>query len=163
MLIPIVGPSKAGKTETTRHLLANNILTCVDRIDLDEDLGPCSRGDGDAAIRIIEAHHVECSPRHRLVDVGAGQLISGGFQSYLRSCSGYPRSVVVIWCDEATFRQRHGSNADNEVGRYYGVSSLNSFWDAARACGHLVDTSGGYAPATWAGQLAGILRQILQD
>jgi hypothetical protein len=163
MVIPIVGPSKAGKTETTRRLIADGILTPIERIDLDEALGSSHRGDGDEAVRILHAYSVEGSLRHVLVDVGAGQLVSPIFESYLRNFSGYPRSVVVIWCDEATFRQRHASNAHNEVGRYYGASLLQDFWNAARASGRLVDTSGPYAPTIWARELGSVVGQMLKE
>ena len=164
MLIPIVGPSKAGKTETTRRLMADRFLTPIELIDLDEALGPSNRGDGDEAVRIVQCHSAERTRRHVLVDVGAGQLVSPVFESYLRSFVGYPRSVVAIWCDEDTFRQRHGSNADNEVGRYYGAtSSLPDLWNSARAAGRLVDSSGPYAPAIWARELGTIVAQMIQN
>ncbi len=162
MLIPVVGPSKAGKTQTTLRLATDGILTGVELIDLDERLGSSHRGDGDEAARILQAHSAEGPLRHVLVDVGAGQLVSPVFGSYLRSLFGYPRSVVVIWCDEFTFRQRHGDNAHNEVRRYYGAGSLQDFWDAARASGRLIDTSGPYAPATWARDLGIVVKEMLQ-
>jgi hypothetical protein len=163
MVIPIVGPSKAGKTETTRRLIADGILTTIERLDLDEVLGSSHRGDGDEAVRIVDAYSVEGSLRHVIVDVGAGQLVSPIFKSYLRSFPGYPRSVVVLWCDEATFRRRHGNNAHNEVGRYYGASSLQEFWKAARASGRLVDTSGPYEPAIWARELGSVVEHMLYN
>src|SRR2546425_288587 len=109
MVIPVVGPSKAGKTQTTAGLvtapLSFGLPLTVRRVDLDEELGSANRSNGELAKNCID-HLVADSRRDLLVlvDVGAGQLVSSGFAAYLSNFVGYPESVVVIWCDEETFR-----------------------------------------------------------
>ena len=56
MIIPVIGPSKAGKTETTKELVRSGILSLsgpVERVDLDEELGSSHRADGEAAVRLV--------------------------------------------------------------------------------------------------------------
>ncbi len=162
MLIPVIGPSKAGKTETTRALVGSCSFQ-LERVDLDEELGSSHRGDGVKAVERMQ-HLATSIPadRHVLVDVGAGQLVCSSFASYLITYKDYPRSVVVIWCDEPTFRNRHGTNAPNEVSRYYGPkNSLTPLWENAASAGRLVDTSGAYAPKEWAQKLKLIVQQMI--
>ena len=76
-----------------------------------------------------------------IVDVGAGQLVEREFREFLKSSGAYPGRVIVVDCGEQAFRERHGANAVNEVGRYYGPGSLSGIWEEARCCGLCVDTS----------------------
>jgi hypothetical protein len=168
MVIPVIGPSHAGKSKTIKRLVVLGLLDSAVHLELDLVLGEPSRSDGHKAVRvvtdlIIEEEKLRAAgvKRHVLVDVGAGQLVSPPFACYLSSFSAYPSSVIVIWCDEETFKIRHGDNAPNEVDRYYGpTSSLNSFWENARLAGRLVDTSV-VSVDTAAGHLAEIVREMI--
>jgi hypothetical protein len=158
MIIPVIGPSKAGKSASTR-LAASSVLG---RVDLDELLGSSCRGDGQKAVRAMRALNAITEP-DILVDVGAGQLVQNCFSSYLSGIEGYPLNVVVVWCDEFTFRKRHGGNAPNEVGRYYGEGCpLLPFWENAKHEGRLVDTSEPSTPAESAVRLAEVVGEILK-
>jgi|HubBroStandDraft_2_1064218.scaffolds.fasta_scaffold101826_2 hypothetical protein len=158
MIIPVIGPSKAGKSTSTRRA-ASSVLG---RVDLDELLGSSCRGDGQKAVTALRALSAIIEP-DILVDVGAGQLVSDCFSSYLSSLEGYPLNVVVVWCDEFTFCKRHGDNAPNEVGRYYGERCpLLSFWESAKREGRFVDTSEPSTPAESAARLAEVVEEILR-
>ncbi len=168
MIIPVIGPSKAGKTETTKELVRAISLRGplrLERIDLDDLLGPSARSDGERAVSLVTSFLTTgCIDRCLLVDVGAGQLASPVFADYLGKFPDYPSSVVAIWCDEQTFRNRHGKNASNEVGRYYGpTSKLAVFWNDARSAGRLVNTSGAYDPALWAERLCKKIDAIIES
>jgi hypothetical protein len=98
-----------------------------------------------------------------LVDVGAGQLVSECFSSYLFGPDGYPLSFVVVWCDEPTFCKRHEVNAPNEVWRYYGESCpLLPIWKRAEQEGRFVDTSEPIPPTESAARLTKVVEEILK-
>lgn len=145
MVVYIIGPSKSGKTTVTQQVVNQSSEICgrsLDRIDLDEKLGPSDRGCAQKAIQVCE----QMPARHRgasllIVDVGAGQLVEREFREFLKSSGAYPDRVIVVDCGEQAFRERHGANAVNEVGRYYGPGSLSCIWDEARRRGLCVDTS----------------------
>src|SRR5260370_32845405 len=157
MVILVVGLSKAGKTTTTKALVSAqmslSLPLTVRRVDLDEELGSANRSNYDMAKSCID-QLVADSPIDLvdLVDVGAGQLVSAGFASYVSRFVGYPESVVVIWCDVETFRCRHGDNAPNEERHYYGSSPLMKLWHEADAADRLVNTNGIQTPDSWARQ-----------
>ena len=158
MIIPVIGPSKAGKSANTK-LAASSVFG---RLDLDELLGSHCRGDGQKAVRAMRALSAITEP-DILVDVGAGQLVSECFSSYLFGPDGYPLSFVVVWCDESTFRERHGVNSPNEVWRYYGEHCpLLPFWKRAEQAGRLVDTSTPIAPTESAARLSKVVEEILK-
>ena len=124
MVVYIVGASRSGKTTVTEHVVNQSSEICgrsLDRIDLDEKLGPSDRGRAQKAIEVCE----QITTRHRsasllIVDVGAGQLVEREFREFLKSSGAYPDRVIVVDCGEQAFRERHGANAVNEVERYYG-------------------------------------------
>jgi len=162
MLIYVVGPSKAGKTEATKALIADpkafGICQPTVRIDLDEVLGPGNRGMGQKAVDYCRSISLN-ENTVVLVDVGAGQLVSTEFRAYLRRLPAYPDAVVVVNCGEEAFRRRHGANAVNEVGRYYGKGSLEPLWIEAAESARIVDSSGQYAPTEWARTLGMAVRR----
>lgn len=162
MLIYVVGPSRAGKTAATKALTAEpkafGMSQPMIRIDLDEVLGSERRGIGRKAIEYCQS----IDPNENtivLVDVGAGQLVSSEFRAYLRQLPSYPDAVVVVDCGEETFRRRHGTNAVNEVGRYYGEGSLEPLWIEAAESARIVDSSGQDAPEEWARTLGVVIRR----
>lgn len=165
MVIPVVGPSKAGKSQATGRLLALALVHGLERYDLDGALGQDHRSDSERAITLVEALVARRAPQvHVLVDVGAGQFFADGFRAYLAAFPRYPGSVIVVWCDEQSFRFRHGANAPNEVDKYYGASSpLRAFHEAAVAASRAVDTSGPYAPLEWANKLAGVVGAVITE
>jgi hypothetical protein len=164
MVVFIVGPSKAGKTQATKTLAADASQMCpfeVVRFDLDEELGPANRGFADRAIECCATASGLSGPnRIVLVDVGAGQLVSSTFRHFLCNSLAYPVRTVVVDCGEETFRERHGDNAPNEVTRYYGPNSLEYIWREAQRSGRYVDTHGPYNPSEWARHLAFFLMRV---
>ena len=130
----------------------------VIRIDLDEALGSENRGMGRKAIEYCRSIDTNQNAIV-LVDVGAGQLVSSEFRAYLQQLPSYQDAVVVVDCGEETFRRRHGTNAANEVGRYYGEGSLEPLWIEASESARTVDSSGNYAPEKWARTLGAVIRR----
>ena len=133
------------------------------RIDLDEQLAPSDRGCARKAIQACK----QMTEGHRgkslvIVDVGAGQLVEPGFREFLKSSGAYPRRTIVVDCGERVFRERHGPNAINEVGRYYGLVSLSWIWEEARRHGLCVDTSERWSVEESAQQLRAILGRLVR-
>ena len=158
MIIPVFGPPKAGMTPAVQYLWLHDLVPAVDCKDMDGGLGKRRHSNGSRAIELFDGI-LQNPPSDRvLVDIGAAQLMAPEFVEYLRSCSAYPHSVVM-WCDEATSRRRHGGGG--ELGRYYGAGPLVPLWESARAAGRLVDTSGEEVPERWARDLACIVKGIL--
>jgi hypothetical protein len=160
MIIPVIGPPKAGMTPAVQYLWLHDLVPSVDCKDLDGILGTRHRSHGERAIALLDGW-VKAPPAGRLiVDVGAAQLLAPQFVSYVLSLPDYPSSVAVMWCDEATSCRRHGNASD--VRPYYTSTTLVGLWDAARAAGRVVDTSGDESPERWAKALARVVGGILK-
>ncbi len=166
MVVYIIGPSKSGKTTVTQQVVNQSSEICgrsLDRIDLDEKLGSSNRGSAQKTIEVCE----QMTARHQsgsllIFDVGAGQLVEHEFRQFLKSSGAYPHRVIVVDCGEQAFRERHGANAVNEVGRYYGLDSLSFIWDEARRRGMCVDTSERCSLDQSADHLRKILEMLVQ-
>jgi hypothetical protein len=156
-LIPIVGPSHAGKSTLTRLISTNTerfvLPPTVVNLNLDDELGSKHRSDGAMAFEIIARH----SQRVELVlaDCGAGLLV---FSAYFRECiSRNLLQVVAVWCDVETFRTRHlPDTVEREIDHNYG-HAVAPIWERARSLDRLVDTSLGISEEKAADQMAAIV------
>jgi len=84
----------------------------------------------------------------------------------LRSSRWRPEARLPEMEERSTEQCRRTGSDERRLGRDGGApfaAHQLSFWNAARASGRLVDTSGPYAPAIWARQLGRIVGQRLQN
>jgi hypothetical protein len=158
MLIPVIGPPKAGMTPTVQRLWLDDLIPSVQCKDFDGVLKKRNRSNGAEAIALMELCKKSAQSECILVDVGAAQLIAQDFLTYLTSMSEYPKSVAVVWCDEETSVRRHGNAA--EVRPYYASKPLTDLWTHARVEKRLIDTSGNEDPAQWAQELANLIQHM---
>jgi hypothetical protein len=91
VIIPVVGPSKAGKTESVRALQRLGLVRGFAYLDLDCALGEDHRSNVDPAITIVE----KCQPGTVLVDVGSGQFMEPRFRSYLERLPGWAAKLAA--------------------------------------------------------------------
>jgi hypothetical protein len=157
-VVPIIGPSKAGMTPAVHYLWVHDLVQDICTKDLDRILGP-KRRNGAAAAELMNRFVGDPAYGRLLVDVGSAQLVGQEFVACLKALPGYPASVAVLWCDEATFRRRNSSRIKPSL--YYGDGPVSELWDAAREAGRLLDTSGEEAPDRWGMALARIVNEIL--
>lgn len=156
-VIPIVGPSHAGKSTLIRLLSTNPEQFALPRtivnLSLDDELGAGHRSDGAMACEIIASNNrtVELV----LADCGAGQLV---FSAFFREwiSQNMPR-VLTVWCDVETFRSRHSPDTvEREIQHNYGPA-VTQIWESARNLDRLVDTSLGTSEEEAAEQMAAII------
>lgn len=159
-VIPVIGPSHAGKTTLVgclvNHASQYGFSTCLTLLDLDKELGSDHRSDGIKACKIIEERNK--TTEIVLADCGAGlTAFSGEFLEFLTSAADYPRSLIVVWCNKQTFRNRH---SENELGNNYN-ETLSAIWETARSVNRLVNTSEGISCQDSAQKMALIVKEIV--
>ena len=107
-LIPLLGTSRAGKTTVSRRLVEAPVSYDLDSLrllDTDEELGPSHRSNAQRAIALLQRNNTE--DEVVLADCGAGLIaFNEGFRQFLTAHPDYPRNLIVVWCDESTFRSR---------------------------------------------------------
>ena len=156
-LIPIVGPSHAGKSTLIRLISTNPerfaLPPTIVNLNLDDELGSGHRCDGAMACEIIASYRR--SAELVLADCGAGQL---AFSAYFREwISRNLLRVLAVWCDVETFRTRHSPDTvEREIRHNYGPA-VAQIWEGARNLDRLVDTSLGTSEEKAADQMAAII------
>ncbi len=157
LIIPIVGPSHAGKSTLIRLVSTNPerfaLPPTVVNLNLDDELGSGHRSDGAMACEIIARH--SRSVDLVLADCRAGLLaFSAHFREFI---SRTLLRVVAVWCDIETFRTRHAlDTVEREIRHNYG-RAVAPIWEGARSLDRLVDTSLGTSEETAADQMAKIV------
>ena len=156
-IIPIVGPSHAGKSTLIRLVSTNPerfaLPPTVVNLSLDNELGSGHRSDGAMACEVIARH--SRSVDLVLADCGAGLLaFSAHFREWI---SQNVLRVLAVWCDVETFRTRHSPDTvEREIGHNYGPA-VARIWEGARNLDRLVDTSLGTSEEEAADQMAAII------
>ena len=156
-LIPIVGPSHAGKSTLIRLVSTNPerfaLASTVVNLSLDDELGSGHRSDGAMACEIMSSH--SRSGALVLADCGAGLLVfSGYFREWI---SQNLLRALAVWCDVETFRTRHSPDTvEREIRHNYGPA-VRQIWESARNLDRLVDTSLGTSEEKAADRLAAIV------
>ena len=97
-LIPLLGPSRAGKTTVSRRLVEAPVSYDLDSLrllDTDEELGPSHRSNAQRAIALLQRNNTE--DEVVLADCGAGLIaFNEGFRQFLTAHPDYPRNLIVL-------------------------------------------------------------------
>lgn len=162
-VITVVGPSHAGKSTLVQLVTGQparfGVPESIVSINLDEELGSNNRSDGAKAIELINKY--SRGPKVTVVDCGAGQIaFASDFREFIVLNS---KALVVVWCDEVTFRTRHSTaRAEAEINNNY-RQDLVVIWNLGRTHGRLVDTSSGISQEQSAVCLAAAITDIIQQ